>query len=448
MRMKLATGVLLTAAIAVLTIALMSRSPEISLKADALPSPVIGIPEGHPTALVYLLSDQDGWGEAENAAAARLQEKGVITLGIDLPQWLGNLERQKRDCAYTVSDLESVSRQLQRQLGIEQYLTPAVAGWEAGGAMAAAIAAQSPAATLSATHSINPAPLITLAKPLCTPAEKRLLEGGMQYDLRPTPLTHAVTVSFTPQGSNEGRVHAGRLKEQHPDVIITERKGSVADALVAEVSSHIAAATTAVALPLAVTPVNRPSDLMAIIISGDGGWRDIDKKLAGHLAEAGVPSVGLDSLRYFWSEKSPEVTARDLEAVIDSYLKAFNARRVLLVGYSFGANVIPPSYAHLSSAHRRKITQVALLAPSPLADFQIAVSGWLGFSGEGSHGAVADYIGRMTDARILCLYGSAEKESACHGLSVENATVLELPGGHHFDGDYKALTQRVLSSLP
>ena len=48
---------------------------------------------------------------------------------------------------------------------------------------------------------------------------------------------------------------------------------------------------------------------MAVIYSGDGGWRDIDKDIAGALQEKGIPVVGVDSLRYFWSEKTPDQVA-------------------------------------------------------------------------------------------------------------------------------------------
>ncbi len=58
---------------------------------------------------------------------------------------------------------------------------------------------------------------------------------------------------------------------------------------------------------------------MAIVLSGDGGWRDIDSELGSVLAEGGVPVVGLDSLRYFWQERSPKQTATDLERIVKTY---------------------------------------------------------------------------------------------------------------------------------
>ena len=80
---------------------------------------------------------------------------------------------------------------------------------------------------------------------------------------------------------------------------------------------------------------------MAIVYSGDGGWRDIDKDIADRLHELGMPVVGVDSLRYFWSEQRPKVAAADLAQIIAHYRIAWQRGRVILIGYSFGADVLP-----------------------------------------------------------------------------------------------------------
>ena len=57
-------------------------------------------------------------------------------------------------------------------------------------------------------------------------------------------------------------------------------------------------------LPLALLPAAARHDTMAIVLSGDGGWRDIDRELGEALSQAGVPTVGIDSLRYFWTAQA------------------------------------------------------------------------------------------------------------------------------------------------
>ena len=62
---------------------------------------------------------------------------------------------------------------------------------------------------------------------------------------------------------------------------------------------------------------------MAVVYSGDGGWRDIDKDIASRLQAKGIPVVGVDSLRYFWSEKTPEQIAADLGLIMAHYREAW-----------------------------------------------------------------------------------------------------------------------------
>ncbi len=58
---------------------------------------------------------------------------------------------------------------------------------------------------------------------------------------------------------------------------------------------------------------------MAVVISGDGGWRDLEKTIAEDLQKDGVAVLGWDSVRYFWHQKTPEQTAADLAEALDTY---------------------------------------------------------------------------------------------------------------------------------
>jgi len=47
---------------------------------------------------------------------------------------------------------------------------------------------------------------------------------------------------------------------------------------------------------------------------------------------------------------------------------------------------------------------------------------------------------------VLCIYGADENDSLCPKLDAKRFTVVKLKGGHHFDGDYAALAQRILAA--
>lgn len=417
------------------------------LDTGTIPSPVILEPSETAQSSVFLLSDADGWNGPEAAMAEDLRAQGSIVVGIDLPAYLARLAAENRECAYTVSSIESLNRQIHRRAGLKAYHLPVIAGAGAGAAMALAIAAQTPAATIGGTVALDPEADIALQKPLCTPASKEKTPRGMAYGLKKGALPNPVTILSSQEGDTNGKRHAETLKAAHPDLTLVTLDGKDEFTLTTAILGRIEEARSALnSLPLAIVEAEARHGLMSIIISGDGGWRDIDKKVAGFLAEDGVPTVGIDALRYYWSERTPVETARDLERIIDAHAPRLGADRILLIGYSFGANVLPLSYRDMRPEYRNRVVLLSLLAPSRKADFEIAVTGWLGVDGAGKAGLVADHIRAGEPAKVQCLYGLSEKESACLELGGTPATVLGLADGHHFDGDYRTLTTRILDA--
>src|SRR5262249_26857212 len=112
-------------------------------------------------------------------------------------------------------------------------------------------------------------------------------------------------------------------------------------------------------LPLTVIEADKPGRFMAVIYSGDGGWRDLDKEIGEELAKRGVPVVGVDSLRYFWSRREPDEIAKDLGEIIDKYGDRFGVKHVIVIGYSFGAAVVPFAVARLPAPLRKEVQLVS-----------------------------------------------------------------------------------------
>ncbi|MCC7461128.1 MAG: virulence protein, partial [Gammaproteobacteria bacterium] len=104
-------------------------------------------------------------------------------------------------------------------------------------------------------------------------------------------------------------------------------------------------------------------DVLTILYSGDGGWADLDRQLGEAFAARGIPVLGVNVFRYFWRERSPRVAAAQLDALMTKYLNVWHKQRVWLVGFSFGADVLPTLIGGLDPANRARIAQVVLLAP-------------------------------------------------------------------------------------
>lgn len=197
-------------------------------------------------------------------------------------------------------------------------------------------------------------------------------------------------------------------------------------------------------LPLTEIAVDRPDSLMAVIYSGDGGWRDIDKQIGGFLAEHGVPVVGVDSLRYFWNARTPDDVAGDLADILHFYRAKWKTAQVILVGYSFGAGVLPFAVNRLPPADRAAIVEVALLGLESRADFTMHIEAWFGAGPSKEALPVLPEMKRMDLSRVQCFYGEEEDDTLCRSPALAAAEIIHTGGGHHFDGGYQALAQRIL----
>ncbi|KAA3500506.1 virulence factor family protein [Rhizobium rhizogenes] len=416
-----------------------------------IPAEHIMVPDGDILASVFLISDADGWTAADETRAEALVAKGAAVVGIDFKEYLKALEADDDDCIYMISDIESLSQQIQRTAGTSSYRQPILTGIGKGGTLALAMIAQSPVSTVRDALAVDPKAGLPLEKILCTPATKDKVDGETVYGLTDGPLPAPVSVLFTPAADQKGRDHVNALVKLHPDIDVTDVTDKADDILTQTLSDQIDAAgdtDSPLGLPIKVLETSPVMDTMAVIYSGDGGWRDLDEEVGGALQKQGIPVIGVDALRYFWKEKQPQEVASDLGRIIDTYRKQWKVRNVVLIGYSFGADIIPATYNLLPERAKSHVVQLSLLGLSTEVDFEISVQGWLGVAGEGKGGKTVDDIAKIDPKLVQCVYGTEEEEEdPCPGLKAKGVETIAIEGGHHFDEDYEALAKRIVTSL-
>ncbi len=202
----------------------------------------------------------------------------------------------------------------------------------------------------------------------------------------------------------------------------------------------------ALSMPVVEVPAGQATDTVTLFLSGDGGWRDLDRDVAGEMAKMGYPVVGIDMLRYYWQHKTPEQSAEDLSALMLHYRQKWGTKRFILAGYSFGADVLPATYNRLPADDQKRIDGVLLLAFARSGSFEIEVEGWLGNAGK--EAPTGPEIAKMPQNKILCVYGVEEaEETGCTDAKTYTGETLKLPGGHHFDEDYPALAKRLIDAI-
>lgn len=219
----------------------------------------------------------------------------------------------------------------------------------------------------------------------------------------------------------------------------------------------IAASNDVKDLSLDVLPVTNPTPEqaqkpMVIFLTGDGGWAELDKSVSAKLRKQGMPVVGWSTLTYFWHVKTPEQTTADFTRILHYYLANWHRQKVILAGYSFGAEIIPFIINRLDPADRAHIVGTALLVPSTTSSFEIHVSDWLKVSRKGEYN-VEQEIRRITDIPTLCMFSKEDDDDdvgvmLCPLLAHQpNVHVVDRPGGHNFDKHYRMISEEIQNTL-
>jgi type IV secretory pathway VirJ component len=423
-------------------------------------------PTGTPSGFVLFLSGDDGWSAAADGMARQLAQHGAMVAGIDWRQFKANLEADGDECLFPDGDLENLSHFVQAYFHTSTYLSPVLVGIYSGAAMAYAVLAQAPHNTFAAAMTLDFCPDLNLNKPLCKGSGLEFTRGSRGLDLLPAknlgnpwvnledeahrscpagtakqfvaPIRGAATVTLPTVGLPQYTAAYDKLVAQNPAARATPLPVALGDLPVVEVPAQPATPQPGGAAPTA------DSDSFAIILSGDGGWAGLDQDVAAALSAKGIPIVGLDSLRYFWSARTPQGLAADTDRLIRYYLAHFGKRRVLLIGYSQGADVLPFAVNRLPEATRAHVALTAVMGMSEHALFEFHVSSWISDSDSGP--ATLPEISRITGMPVLCIYGADESDSLCPKLDPQKFIVVKLKGGHHFDGDYASLAQQILAA--
>ena len=415
-------------------------------------------PPARATSFVLFLSGDEGWSRRAEELAGQLAQQGAMVVGIDLPKFKAVLEADGAECVFPDGDLENLSHFVQAYFHSSTYLAPLIVGMDAGGSLAYAVLAQAPQDTFAGALSVGFCPHLNLDKPLCKGSGLELTHSsrGSGLDLMPIKSlgnpwvilqdSKNLACPGAPSGDFVSRVHGAAIATLPS---LSERPINAAFARLAASNLNRSVAPPAELGDLPVVEVPAlpnapPSDAFAIIMSGDGGWAGIDQNIAAALSAKGIPVVGWDSLRYYWTARTPDGLAADTDKMIRYYLSHFGKNRVLLIGYSQGADVLPFAVNRLPASTKGPVSLMAILGMSEHALFEFHVSSWI--SDDNSGPATLPEVNRVTGMPVLCIYGEDEHDSLCPKLDPKKFNIVKVKGGHHFDGDYAGLADHILSA--
>jgi type IV secretory pathway VirJ component len=418
-----------------------------------------------PTHVVLFVSGDGGWNKGVVDMARELAGLDALVAGIDIIHYLKVMEGTDEKCSYPAADFEGLSKYIQKKLGYPAYVPPVLVGYSSGATLVYATLVQAPPNTFQGAISLGFCPDLELKKPFCRgygleweilPRDKGYnflpaknlqapwiaLQGGIDQVCNP-----AMTESFVK------KVGGGKIvflpKVGHGFSVPRNWMPQFKEVFMSLAASHTGAGDVRAQdlkdLPLVEVPAKAGStETFAVILSGDGGWAGIDRDLAGIIAEKGVPVVGLNSLQYFWTRRSPDGASRDLERILRHYLEAWKKQSILLIGYSLGADVLPFMASRLPADIANRVKLVALLGPGLEAEFEFRITEWLESSSRREALPVQPEVEKLKVMKVLCISAADETDALCPRLDGSRVRKIILKGGHHFGGDYQGLAETIL----
>ncbi len=226
--------------------------------------------------------------------------------------------------------------------------------------------------------------------------------------------------------------HAGRLdhptiREGHMSRSVSVLAAFTLMALIGHCGAGSSQAGETVVLSPDSTGAFRAS---VVLISGDGGWGEIESDLAAGFMVQRMSVSGIDSRVAFSAAHSVSQITHDIEATLDG------RRPIILVGYSFGADLLPLLWPELTPEIRDRVVTISLIAPTHSGSTIVDPTDRYD-PREHPMTPLAEHHSRLPADRLMCVYGRDERlsgYSSCPSRYLSKARLIELEGGHELGG--------------
>ncbi len=436
-------------------------------------------PKGIPTGLVLFVSGDGGWNKGVIDMTEDIMTEGAFVVGINIRQYIRNLRKEHIQCYYPAGDFEMLSLMIQKRYNFSQYYKPTLVGYSSGATLVYGVLSQAPANTFKGAISLGFCPDIEIDKPLCEGSGLRqyILKAGKSFYLeandnltapfivllglddqvcllndverfmKQVKMGELVALPKVGHGFSVTKNWLPQFMEAYKRI---QKAPSYAEQKAAQnsvlQSEHLR--PLSVNMPITLIPTALRDTLpIALFVSGDGGWTSFDQSIAEDLAKKGIPVIGLDAQKYFWKFKTPDVVAADLAKVIQHYAQQWNRRKFILMGYSFGASLVPFIAERFSQPVKNDMQCLFSLSPDETADFEIHITDMLSLGSKKDTYDVVSQIKKVEKLHPICLFGDKENVDVRRKFANTGVKMLTIPGNHHYNRNANAVADAIFNEI-
>jgi type IV secretory pathway VirJ component len=429
----------------------------------------------HPTHVALFVSGDGGWNQGVVDMARQLTSLDALVVGIDITHYLKDLAASNEKCHYPAADFEELSKFVQLKLNFPNYRTPVLVGYSSGATLIYAALVQAPPNTFLGGISLGFCSDLPLTKPMCrgNGLEWTVIPKGKGYNFLPAqslerpwialqgtidqvcdakstesyvkkvPKGELVILPKVGHGFSVPKNWMPQFEKAFSSIIASEAKDKATPKPEAKEKLDTLSDLSLIEAPAK----GRTTNLMGVLLSGDGGWAVTDSGIAQSLAARGIPVVGLNSLRYFWKKRTAESAAQDLNRILQHYSVLWNRSEVIVIGYSFGADVLPFMLNRIPPKRLQMVKAIALLGPGSTADFEFHLTNWISSRKRSNAQMVLPELEKLRGKNILCLYGTQDGETICRKLDPGLAKIIAFHSGHRIGKNYQPIVDAILKEI-
>ena len=413
-----------------------------------------------PEIVIIMISGESDW----KSKSQNFGDNSLV-IGVDLRQYYKTLKERTDDCYNVAADFVELATEVEKKYDFPDYKPPLLMGYSGGAAIVFGVLAQARPGTFMGGISIAFNPRFELPKMLCQnnglsesvdiPGKRFLFQPGEKlgnpwiviqnqvdkvnnYEavsdfVSKTKNAELVTIPKEVKGSAKRNDLMTEWKDAYGRLIERYEKDKPPIVNIDEVKN----------IPVVITnsKIEDRKAPIALVISGDGGWYSFEQLISDNLAKQGIPTIGLDSKKYFWKRRTPEETASDMDKVLNFYGKLWGRDKFVLIGYSLGAEIVPFIINRLPEETRSRIESTVLLSPATTTDFEIHISNMLGMGNRQNVYHPVEEIIKMQTIPTLIIFGDGEKTQVPELLNGTKVVIKKIPGDHHYKFNLQLIMQ-------